>query len=495
MGLAAGEGGPKRRLRDLVVLLPGITGSVLQQRGREVWAPSWRAAANALTTGLGSLHDLRLEEDDPDADELADGVRATRVVHDVHVVPGLVKVFDGYSAIPRLLEQRFAVEHGTVEDDRPANFFEFPYDWRRDNRVAARRLKAAVDRKLRRWREERARDARVILLAHSMGGLVARHYLEVLEGWRDCRALITFGTPFRGSLKALGFLSQGARGPLAGLVDVAGSFTALHQLLPIYRAVLAGGTWQRAAEVDGIPHLDRARADAALRFHREVELAVERNRRDPDYLTGGYRLIPIVGTRQPTPQSAELVAGRLRLRRELPPVVEEPLDDGDGTVPRVSAIPIDLSDDYRETFWPECHGSLQAHTGVLHDVLERIAQMQVTHLKEVRGPLPDEGRAEWPAVALEIDDLYLPGEPVEVRVTLPGADALGPPVASVERVSDVAGEPRRRSFEEDARGWLLRMEDLEPGVYRLHVRTSRTGPLGPPDVHDLFQVGAPGPRW
>ncbi len=34
------------------------------------------------------------------------------------------------------------------------NFFTFPYDWRRDNRVAARRLKEQTNRWLREWRRE-----------------------------------------------------------------------------------------------------------------------------------------------------------------------------------------------------------------------------------------------------------------------------------------------------------------------------------------------------
>ena len=42
----------------------------------------------------------------------------------------------------------------------------------------------------------------------SMGGLVSRYFLEVLEGWRDARALLTFGTPYRGSLNALDALAS-----------------------------------------------------------------------------------------------------------------------------------------------------------------------------------------------------------------------------------------------------------------------------------------------
>src|SRR5690606_41822734 len=70
-------------------------------------------------------------------------------------------------------------------------------------------LKEVVERKLGLWRKRPGMSkARAILIAHSMGGLVARYYLEVLGGWDSCRALITFGTPHRGSLNALDSLCR-----------------------------------------------------------------------------------------------------------------------------------------------------------------------------------------------------------------------------------------------------------------------------------------------
>lgn len=41
------------------------------------------------------------------------------------------------------------------------------------------------------------------IVAHSAGGLVARHYIQVLGGFQYCDALITLGTPHRGSWVAL----------------------------------------------------------------------------------------------------------------------------------------------------------------------------------------------------------------------------------------------------------------------------------------------------
>lgn len=306
----------RSRMRDVVVVLPGITGSVLRKDGHDLWAISGQAAWRALRTLGRGLDDLRLEGDDPEADRLGDGIVATRVMPDAHLVPGLVKI-DGYSALLRLVTDHFEVIRGDPASDQPANLFEFPYDWRRDNRAAARALGRLVERALPRWREfSGAGDARVILLAHSMGGLVSRYWLEVLGGWRHCRALVTFGTPHRGSVSALSYLANGYKALFVDLTEV-----MRHLHLPaaaLHQVVQVGGAWQRVAETDGIPGVDPGRALAALAFHREIEDAVTRNRDDPGYLREGYRLLPVVGTRQRTFQSGVLNGGTLRASAALP---------------------------------------------------------------------------------------------------------------------------------------------------------------------------------
>lgn len=50
----------KLRMRDIVVLLPGITGSVLQKDGKDLWAISGQAAWRALTSLGSSLQQLLL---------------------------------------------------------------------------------------------------------------------------------------------------------------------------------------------------------------------------------------------------------------------------------------------------------------------------------------------------------------------------------------------------------------------------------------------------
>lgn len=481
----------KARLRDVVVLLPGITGSVLQRDGRDVWAISGQAAWRALRSLGASLQSLTLGDDDPELDDLGDGVRASRVVDDAHLVPGLVKI-DGYTTLARLITDTFQVVRGDVAGGPPGNFYEFPYDWRRDNRASARQLKALVDRVLPQWRETTgASDAKVILMAHSMGGLVARHYLEVLDGWPRCRALITFGTPYRGSLNAAGFLVNGYKKLFQDLSEMMRSFTSVYQLLPIYPAVWsdAEAEFRRVAELAGIPGVDQGKAADALGFHRAIERQVEAHQSEAAYLTG-YKTLPIVGTRQPTSQSAVLHDGRLTMSPELPNGMDEILRDGDGTVPRASAIPIELSDAYSDTFVAERHGSLQCHAGVLDDLRERLKQMQVVGLGKVRGPAPSMAGERQAAISLELDDLYLPGEPVQLRAKLVNHDGPDPPpVAVIAPATPAAGDSALRTpFVEDGDSWVLSVEGLTPGLYRVEVRPATGGPAAPGAVHDLFEV-------
>jgi len=83
-------------MRDVIVCLPGITGSVLQKDGRDVWNISGGAVISALTTLGHSIGDLMLKDDPPDVDDLGDGITAPEVIRDIHLIPGIWKI-DGYT--------------------------------------------------------------------------------------------------------------------------------------------------------------------------------------------------------------------------------------------------------------------------------------------------------------------------------------------------------------------------------------------------------------
>lgn len=399
----------KSEMRDIVVFLPGITGSVLQKDGRDLWAISGQAAWDFVTSMGNFIQNLKLEEDDHTIDDIGDGIKATSLIQDTHFVPGLVKI-DGYTDVARRIQDEFDIIPG-------ANYFEFPYDWRRDNRVAARQLEKFINQCLPQWRDSSgAKNAKVILIAHSMGGLVSRYYLEVLGGWQHCKALITFGTPYRGSINALNFLVNGYKQLFLDLTGVMRSFTSVYQLLPIYEMVKVSEQYQRIAETDNIPNLVTTKAGDALKFHREIEAAQAINAQDEQY-HNNFFTIPYVGVEQKTYQSA-LLDEKLKVTWELPPKIENERDSGDGTVPRVSATPIEFDTNSKLRFYSrfiaEKHGTLQKNGSVLLDLLKNLQNLQLPEKEPVRGAINQTG------ISLELDDLYLKDEVVTIKAEVKG---------------------------------------------------------------------------
>lgn len=469
----------KTRIRDLVVFLPGITGSVLARDGKDVWGLSVRAIWSALSTGGGSLKGLVLDADDISAPVAPDGVTAPRLVKGPHLVPGLSKI-DGYTPVIDAILANFDVVPGDLSSNRPANFFEFPYDWRRDVRAPALSLQRLVREALPRWQEASgARDARVILIGHSMGGLVARHYLEVLGGWQTARALVTYGTPYRGSLNALSFLANGYRKLHLDLTDVLRSCPSVYQLLPIYPCVEDGSAWRRVGDV-GVEGLDAGRAADALAFHRAIEAAVEsRETEGRQALT-----VPVVGTRQPTTQYAVLSGSSVVMHRDRPSWLDENLDGGDGTVPRVSAVPIELSDAGGHVYVSEQHGALHSNAASLNDLLGRLQAMQAKNWKAIRGP-DVRPMAERASLSVDLDDAVPAGTPVQVEAWL--SDGVEDGVLCRFTPAD-GGAPVQVPLAREQDGRHRASVELVPGIHRAEVRTTAAGPTAAPPVHDLVAV-------
>lgn len=454
------------------MLLPGITGSVLSRDGRDVWALSGGAALRAILSLGRSVTGLQLEDDPVDADDLGDGVVATRLIPDLHLIPGLWKI-DGYGTVERRLFETFDLERGR-------NYFAFPYDWRRDNRVHARRLAREAPEWLAAWRERSGNaDARLVLIGHSMGGLVARSFLEEHDGWRITRRLVTFGTPYRGSLNALGFLVNGIKkqlGPikLVDLTQLLRSFTSVYQLLPIF-ACLDSGDGGLAHLVDSAPvgDVDWAKVGQAEQFHRAIESHVDRHLRDQGYLDERYRIHPVVGIKQTTSLSARWSDGELEL---LTTYDGEDLG-GDGTVPRPSATPIELSDQGVEVYAADRHASLQNADAVL------------VHLEGVLRDRPIAGFRDRPIqLTVDLDDFYAPDEPVVVHVRTDHRDAdLTIALTDVERGEVV----RTAALRADPEITTVELPPLVTGTYRITVdgtaaSGSATTPV--PPVEDVFVV-------
>jgi len=255
-----------------------------------------------------------------------------------------------------------------------------------------------------------------------MGGLVARYWLGPLGGAADCAALITLGTPHRGAPKALDVLANGLKvGPkrLAGLTDVLRQWPSAYELLPRYPAV---------AQPDGVnplrPHelteetgagtaIDASflsRAKAAFGVHQDIETAWTDLLDSPNC----PELTAVFGRGHDTLQQALLSPTGLSVTKDAPGWLPNPDWLGDGTVPAISAIPIEQRDMRARRAVAERHMAL-ASSSVVVDIL---AEHAGAALDSVRGDKPD-----GPWLGLDLDDTALSGTPVTVGVTLHGTRA------------------------------------------------------------------------
>lgn len=424
-------------MRDVVVLVPGLMGSALAKAGRPIWD-----FALAAYAGIGSLaRNLRLVDHRLDVD-LADDVRATSLLPTAIAFPGLPPI-DGYTEIAQTFREGVGLELGV-------DYFEFPYDWRRDVRASARLLKESADG----WLEARRRtepDARLVLVAHSLGGLVCRHFLLDFGGLAETRRFYPIGAPFSGAVNALDALSNGVRKfRILDLTTAVRSFDSLYQLLPSFACYDRGkGDLEIVGALRDVPHVDPDRAAEALEFHERSEARAREQQ-----LASVTR--PIVGLAHPTVRTARLQGAG---------VAVDAMDEGDGTVLRTSASAVKGEPLYSYTK----HGSLQ--------------KSEVTRAN-LHGVLTDRAMAPELAV-IEVPDVrsdgaYSSDEPVRLDVASPVDVELR--VEAVEAAGDQTHEARPLP-----RGkHTIDLGRLAVGVYRLTLRGGRE------DVHEVFQVIAEG---
>ena len=447
---------PKAPMKDVIVLIPGITGSRLKRGERVLWGFAPAVLAKALLTSNSFCRDLA-----PEPGDVADAV-----LPDLRVLPGFWKI-DGYTKVIERIQGDFA-----VAADR--NLFVFPYDWRLDNRLAARELARRCHEWLGRWRETAKPQAKLILVAHSMGGLVARYFLEVLEGWKDTRALITFGTPYCGSLNSVDTLLLGMRkGPL-DLTAVARTLPSIYQLLPVYPCLDAGdgGPLKRFSEVVHPPYVDASLVADAQRFHQEIRDAVDAHLLDSAYLANRYRVHPVVGIDQTTFQSARIANGETTLLAEH----DGENHGGDGTVPRVSATPLEYRDLGKEMFTSARHGSIQNADAVLTQ-LKGVITGRAIDWDRYQRAVPSG------TVSLMVEDVYWSHEDIVMR-----AEPSGTTGALYATVIDSTSsmEVARMELRPDADGRLsASLGALTAGAYEVTVSGAGTEP-----VKDSFVVAA-----
>ena len=230
--------------RRPVVFVPGFLGTELWRGSTRIW-PNVR---DILTTPEHFAYTT------------GDGIEPRGPVGEVVIVPNLVKQ-EQYDRMGDFLEESLGYTRGK-------DLIEFGYDWRQDNRLSAQRLAQAIDDWQARISDA---DGPITLIAHSMGCLVSRWYVEQLGGKGKVGRLLLIGGPHAGTPKIIPSIVRGRFLPFGLMGErmrkVIGTFPSVYQLLPTYACVndqanqpidvLADEAW---VEEDHRGHLRDARA-------------------------------------------------------------------------------------------------------------------------------------------------------------------------------------------------------------------------------------------
>ncbi|HMD80146.1 MAG TPA: hypothetical protein VKE92_02490, partial [Anaerolineales bacterium] len=219
-----------------------------------------------------------------------------------------------YSRLSEYLQECLGYERGK-------DLLEFSYDFRQDIRVAARALAASIDN----WRVPRP----ITIIAHSMGCLVSRYYVENLAGDKHIGRLILMGGPHNGAPKAFASLFLGPKMFPLGLLDsklreVFATFPSTYQILPAYDCVITEDRRPlHVFEESGwLPDQQRA----LLNFGRDFRCQLKQRSPVPSICIFGYGLKTITNI---------VVTRKRGDHYEIKPIVEP---KGDGTVPETSAM-------------------------------------------------------------------------------------------------------------------------------------------------------------
>ncbi len=197
-----------------LIIIPGVLGSRLvnNRTGEIVWESAFRSKVDDI--GLPVSPDIRSNRDDLIPQRIIEVARFLRAAPEIYVYRELLNAmrdFGGYR------EGDWA--NPALDGDRDT-YYVFPYDWRRDNVESAAELVRRIEELKTRLNRP---DLRFNIVAHSMGGLVARYAamygaedLPVDEtpkvtwaGAKHINNIFMFGTPNQGSADALATLIDG----------------------------------------------------------------------------------------------------------------------------------------------------------------------------------------------------------------------------------------------------------------------------------------------
>lgn len=199
-----------------VILIPGILGTEMKRGSETLWIDALRIITNI---GDEFMDPLMLDGGGQPVDNLVSIGDVLRTA-----------LGGGFNYFKGLIDE---LERAQYQEN--TDLFVFPYDWRLDNRLTAIQLKQKIDQIL-----AATGAGRVNLVAHSMGGLVAKQYIAD-NPQSKINKLIFIGTPHLGAVSAAKTLlfgdNLGMQFVLSFLNEreikkIARNMASIYQLLP-----------------------------------------------------------------------------------------------------------------------------------------------------------------------------------------------------------------------------------------------------------------------
>ncbi len=461
-----------------IILLPGVGGSQLLNdpdlngQYSELWVDPWDLLwsgddAHLLVTRLQTDGNTPFEPANP----------AYTTVRQGDILRS-VATQDVYQTTIQFFQNKGYVEGQT--------FFVCPYDWRRDlrqishnsnpNHLLYQTLDSCIQLALSRNPDAR----KVNLLAHSMGGAVARTYLADPLRAAKVAHLVTLGTPYFGATKIAQMLlaPEGCflELPLAGCnpnpattYQLLQNFPAGYQLSPGERFfdVYPNGYIQRGGSYLNLTQtLDLFRTHNAFLTDEGVAWRAPLNVGWQNGSTNGVEVYMMIGTNLPTITYLEQKPGQESYNTIMA--------NGDGTVPLHSAEmrnldltpPVDFSTEATLMFFNEVdHSTLPKNTAVLNAAYAVFSSSKLQWVNPgsaVTGPFAK-------AVPLTGQVLLIEG-PVDAWVVDAKGRVTGP---ADNRVSLRQEIPGLYYQQEDTNRLVLKLPAT--GTYTIRLRGQRSG--------------------